>query len=149
MQIHDVTNAYPERRHRWRVGRGTGSGSGKTSGRGTKGVFARGRARMPAWFEGGTMPLVRRTPKRGFTNGPFKKHYTIVNLTTLAKHFNDGDVVDTETLLKRRIVSKAGDGVKILGGGALDKKLAVKAHAFSESAAKRIVEAGGTVEAAG
>lgn len=148
MQIHDVSNANPERRRRFRVGRGTGSGNGKTSGRGQKGVFARKGTTMPAWFEGGTMPLVRRVPKRGFTNGPFKKRFTPVNLETLAEHFADGDVVDVETLLKRRIVSKVNDGIKILGGGVLDKKLAVKAHAFSKSAAKRIVEAGGTVEAA-
>lgn len=148
MQIHDVSDAYPERRRAFRVGRGLGSGNGKTSGRGTKGVFARSGTTMPAWFEGGTMPLVRRTPKRGFTNGPFKKHYMPVNLATLAKHFKDGDVVDAETLRSRRIVSRIDDGIKILGGGALDKKLAVKARAFSKSAAKRIVEAGGTVEAA-
>jgi large subunit ribosomal protein L15 len=149
MQIHDVTRGNPPRLKRWRVGRGPASGAGKTCGAGQKGYNSRSGYSMPAWFEGGTMPLVRRIPKRGFSNARFKKDYAPVNLSALAKHFKDGETVDPETLRRRGLVTDPKDGIKVLGGGTLDKKLAVKAHAFSASAAKRIVEAGGTVEELG
>lgn len=149
MQLHDVSNANPERRRKRRLGRGPSSTLGKTCGRGQKGMYARAGASMPAWFEGGTMPLVRRVPKRGFSNAPFKTRYATVNLGTLAEHFKAGESVDPDTLQARRVVRARADGIKILGGGKLDHALSVKAHAFSKAAAKRIVEAGGTVEEIG
>lgn len=149
MQLNHVTNAYPERQRHVRVGRGTSSGIGKTCGRGQKGYFSRSGSSMPAWFEGGQMPLIRRVPKRGFKNARFKTVYTVVNLAELEKVFAAGETVDPETLLKRRVIARLQDGVKILGGGKLTRKLAVKAHAFSASAAKQITAAGGTVEQIG
>ena len=146
MQLNDISNANPKRRRKVRIGRGPSSGLGKTCGRGQKGLFSRAGASMPAWFEGGTMPLVRRVPKRGFSNAPFKKHYVPVNLGTLAERFKAGEQVDPEALRARRIVSAMRDGIKILGRGKLDKALSVKAHAFSKAAARQIVQAGGTVE---
>jgi large subunit ribosomal protein L15 len=129
---------------RKRVGRGIGSGNGKTSGRGSKGQRARGT--VPAGFEGGQTPLHKRLPqKRGFTNH-FKKEYAIVNLGRLAEQFESGAEVTPEILVERRIVRKRKNGVKILGVGDLPHPLTVRAHRFSKSAEEKLRAAGGTAE---
>jgi large subunit ribosomal protein L15 len=127
------------------VGRGPGSGLGKTSGRGEKGQKSRsGFARKPG-FEGGQMPLHRRVPKRGFTNAPFKKEYAEVNLGRLDV-FEAGSIVTPEVLMKRGLVKKLLDGIKVLAGGELKKALTVRAHKFSGKAQERIAAAGGKAE---
>jgi len=129
---------------RKRVGRGIGSGSGKTCGRGSKGQRARGT--VPAGFEGGQTPLHKRLPQqRGFTNR-FRKEYAIVNLGRLAAHFESGAEVTPEILVERRIVRNLKDGVKILGVGDLPHPLTVRAHRFSKSAEEKLRAAGGTAE---
>lgn len=127
-----------------RVGRGTGSGLGKTSGKGHKGQKARSGSKKNG-FEGGQMPLARRLPKRGFTN-IFAKEYSTVNIEAL-NGFEDGTVVTAELLKEKRIISKIEkDGLKVLGRGELTKRLDVKAAKFTETAQKAIEAAGGTVE---
>ena len=128
---------------RTRVGRGVGSGLGKTSGRGHKGQKARSGGGVRRGFEGGQTPLYRRLPKRGFKN-IFAKNYTEVTLTMLNKATTEE--VTAESLIKDRIISKAEDGIVILGTGKLEKKLTVKANRFTASAAKAIEAAGGKVE---
>ena len=146
MRLHELAPKYGATHRRKRVGRGPGSGHGKTSCRGHKGQKARSGGGVPAWFEGGQTPIHRRLPKRGFKN-PNPKEYAEVNVKTLERYFNDGDVVTPEVLLERRIVRKLGkDGLKVLGDGELTKALTVKAHAFSSSAVKKIEAAGGKVE---
>jgi len=127
----------------FRVGRGHGSGNGKTAGKGHKGQKARSGAPRPG-FEGGQMPLYRRLPKRGFTNRNTKDIVSI-NITELNR-FEDGAVVTIETLVENGVIKNAKDGVKILGNGELTKKLTVKANAFSASAAEKIQALGGTTE---
>ena len=127
----------------FRVGRGHGSGNGKTAGKGHKGQKARSGAPRPG-FEGGQMPLYRRLPKRGFTNGNTKDIVSI-NITELNR-FEDGAVVTIETLVENGVIKNPKDGVKILGNGELTKKLTVKANAFSASAAEKIQALGGTTE---
>ena len=127
----------------FRVGRGHGSGNGKTAGKGHKGQKARSGAPRPG-FEGGQMPLYRRLPKRGFTNRNTKDIVSI-NITELNR-FEDGTVVTIETLVENGVIKNPKDGVKILGNGELTKKLTVKAHAFSASAAEKIQALGGTTE---
>jgi len=127
----------------FRRGRGHGSGNGKTAGKGHKGQKARSGATRPG-FEGGQMPLYRRLPKRGFTNRN-SKEIIAINVDVLNR-FEDGTDVTVETLLESRAISKAGDGVKILGNGELTKKLNVKVNAVSETAKAKIEAAGGTVE---
>ncbi|MGN0203846.1 MAG: 50S ribosomal protein L15 [Coprococcus sp.] len=127
----------------FRVGRGHGSGNGKTAGKGHKGQKARSGAPRPG-FEGGQMPLYRRLPKRGFTNRNTKDIVSI-NITELNR-FEDGTVVTIETLVENGIIKNPKDGVKILGNGELTKKLTVKANAFSASAAEKIQALGGTTE---
>ena len=127
----------------FRVGRGHGSGSGKTAGKGHKGQKARSGAPRPG-FEGGQMPLYRRLPKRGFTNRNTKDIVSI-NITELNR-FEDGTVVTIETLVENGVIKNPKDGVKILGNGELTKKLTVKANAFSASAAEKIQALGGTTE---
>ncbi len=126
------------------VGRGIGSGVGKTSGRGHKGQKARSGGGVRPGFEGGQMPLYRRLPKRGFTN-IFAKKYVSVNVEVLDK-FNDGDEVTAQSLLEKGIISKTLDGVKILGRGEVTKKLTVKVAKVSESAKEKIEKAGGKAE---
>ena len=126
------------------VGRGIGSGVGKTSGRGHKGQKARSGGGVRPGFEGGQMPLYRRLPKRGFTN-IFAKKYVAVNVEVLDK-FNGGDEVTAESLLEKGIISKTLDGVKILGRGEVTKKLTVKVAKVSESAKEKIEKAGGKAE---
>lgn len=130
-----------------RVGRGIGSGHGKTSTRGYKGQKSRSGTSIRPGFEGGQMPLYRRLPKRGFTN-IFRKDYAVVNLKSLAS-FAAGTTVDPEALKKAGIVKNLKDGLKVLGVGELDHALQVRAHRFSKSAAEKIQKAGGTVELIG
>lgn len=129
---------------RKRVGRGPGSGLGKTAGRGHKGQKSRSGYSRRYGFEGGQMPLVRRVPKRGFKN-PFSKEYVAVNLTMLAM-FGDQDVIGAEDFIKKGIVKDIQDGIKILGNGEIDRAVTVKAHKFSKSAREKIEKAGGTCE---
>ena len=127
-----------------RKGRGTGSGNGKTGGRGHKGQHARSGGKTRVGFEGGQMPLVRRIPKRGFNN-VFAKPLTAVNLTVF-NSFEDGAVVDEAALAEKGIIKKADRPVKVLGNGKLSKKVTVKGLDFSETAKQKIEAAGGTVE---
>ena len=137
--------ATPEAKTRKRVGRGPGSGMGKTSTRGENGQRSRSGASIPAWFEGGQSPLYRRIPKRGFNNARFRTEYATINLSDLNK-FNDGDVVTPELLKEKGIVKKQLCGIKVLGNGTLEKKLTVRANRFSSSAVTKIESAGGTAE---
>jgi len=133
---------------RKRVGRGTGSGHGKTCGRGHKGQKARSGGAKPIWFEGGQTPLYRRIPKRGFKN-PFKVCYQIVNIQQLEEKFSDGEVVSPEEMKKRGLIKKVDKPIKILAKGELTKKLVVIADAFSEKAERVIKEKGGEVKIRG
>lgn len=128
-----------------RVGRGPGSGLGKTSGRGENGQKSRSGASIPAVFEGGQTPLFRRIHKRGFSNAKFKTRYATINVSDLNK-FNDGDVVTPELLKELGMVKKQLSGIKVLGNGTLEKKLTVKANRFSSAAVTKIESAGGTAE---
>ena len=129
-----------------RIGRGQGSGSGKTASRGHKGAQSRSGFKFKRGFEGGQMPLHRRVPKRGFHN-PFRVEYEVVNLDTLEAVFDAGTVVTPELLAECRLVSKANVKVKVLARGEVAKALTVKAHKFSGKAAEKIAAAGGTIEA--
>ncbi|GIW49746.1 MAG: 50S ribosomal protein L15 [Anoxybacillus sp.] len=144
MKLHELQPAPGSRKERNRVGRGIGSGNGKTSGRGHKGQNARSGGGVRIGFEGGQTPLFRRLPKRGFTN-IHRKEYAIVNLEALNR-FEDGTEVTPELLLETGVVSKLKAGIKVLGDGELTKKLTVKAHKFSASAKEAIEAAGGTTE---
>ncbi|MGG3937721.1 50S ribosomal protein L15 [Anoxybacillus kestanbolensis] len=144
MKLHELQPAPGSRKGRNRVGRGIGSGNGKTSGRGHKGQNARSGGGVRIGFEGGQTPLFRRLPKRGFTN-IHRKEYAIVNLEALNR-FEDGTEVTPELLLETGVVSKLKAGIKVLGNGELTKKLTVKAHKFSASAKEAIEAAGGTTE---
>ena len=144
MKLHELSPAPGSVREVKRIGRGHGSGQGKTAGKGHKGQKARAGRGMRPGFEGGQMPLQRRLPKRGFTN-IFATQYAAVNVEAL-NAFDDGAVVDTEALVNAGIVKKTFDGVKILGNGDLTKKLTVKAAAFSASAKEKIEAAGGVAE---
>ena len=128
-----------------RVGRGPGSGHGKTASRGSKGAKSRSGFRFKRGFEGGQMPLHRRVPKRGFHN-PFRVEYAVVNLDTLGEVFEAGSSVTPDLLRERGLVRHATAPVKVLGRGELSKALTVTAHKFSGSAAKKIEAAGGKVE---
>ena len=144
MKLHELHSAEGSRRNRKRVGRGTSSGYGKTSGRGQKGQLARQGGHTRLGFEGGQMPLYRRLPKRGFKN-IFAKQYVAVNVEELNK-LEDGAEVTAETLKANGIISKTLDGVKILGRGELNKKLTVKVAKMSASAKEKIEKAGGKAE---
>jgi len=144
MKLHDLTSVPGSRKETKRIGRGIGSGQGKTAGKGHKGQKARSGGSIRPGFEGGQMPLQRRVPKRGFTN-IFASDVKAVNIGTLNR-FEDGAVVDTQALIDAGIVKTCCDGVKILGNGKLDKKLNVKVSAFSESAKQKIEAAGGKAE---
>lgn len=144
MKLHHLRPAPGAHRKAKRVGRGHGSGKGKTSGRGTKGTGARNT--VAPWFEGGQMPLHRRLPKLpGFSNARFKTEYVPVNLDALSV-FAAGSTVDPDALRAKGILRKKRSSVKILGSGELNVALTVKAHAFSESARAKITAAGGSVE---
>ena len=135
-----------EAKSRKRVGRGPGSGMGKTSTRGEKGQLARSGGSVPAWFQGGQSPLYRRLPKRGFNNARFETKYATINLDDLNKYFNDGDIVTPEVLKERGIVKKQLSGIKVLANGTLEKKITVKAQRFSSTAVTKIEAAGGKAE---
>lgn len=145
MNLHDLKPARGSKRKRRRVGRGTGSNKGYTSGRGANGQNSRSGGQVRPTFEGGQTPLFRRLPKRGFTN-IFKKEFNEVNVFQLNK-FDDGEEVTPESLIEKGIIDKlAKAGVKILGSGNIDVSLTVKANAFSASAKEKIEEAGGKAE---
>lgn len=129
-----------------RVGRGPGSGMGKTSTRGENGQKSRSGASIKPWFQGGQSPLYRRIPKRGFNNARFTTRYATLNLSDLNKFFADGDVVSEEVLKERGIIKKTLSGIKILGNGTLEKKLTIKANRFSSAAVSKIEAAGGKAE---
>ena len=144
MKLHELQPAAGSKKARTRVGRGLGSGLGKTSGRGQKGQNSRSGGGVRSGFEGGQMPLYRRLPKRGFTN--FNRvEYAIVNVEDLNK-FEAGAVVDTAALMECGLIKKELDGLKVLGNGELKVALTVKAHKFSKSAAAAIEAAGGKTE---
>ena len=146
MKLHTMKPAEGATFTRKRVGRGPGSGLGKTSGKGQKGQKARsGKGKIKATFEGGQFPLYRRLPKRGFSNAKFKTEYAVINLSDLNK-FEDGAEVSPEILKDMGIVKNTLDGVKILGDGKLDKKLTVKANKFSKTAKEQIEKIGGKAE---
>lgn len=129
-----------------RVGRGPGSGMGKTSTHGEKGQKSRSGVSISAWFQGGQSPLYRRLPKRGFKNTRFETKYAVINLSDLDKYFNDGDVVTPEVLKEKGIIKKQLNGVKVLANGTLTKKITVKANRFSSIAVTKIEESGGKTE---
>jgi large subunit ribosomal protein L15 len=144
MQLHDVDQGIHKRRKRKRIGRGLGTGQGKTAGKGHKGHSSRQGFKLSPLSEGGQMPLVRRVPKRGFANGAFRKQYAIVNLSSLDACYPAGATVDEDALRTRGLVKgRHDDGVKILGDGTLTKPLIVHAAKFSASAAAKIAAAGG------
>ena len=130
---------------RKRIGRGIGSGNGKTAGKGHKGQNARSGGGVRPGFEGGQLPLYRRLPKRGFSNAKFKVRYATINLSDLNK-FEDGAVVTPELLKEMGLVKNQLDGIKVLGNGTLEKKLTVKAHNFSTRAQAEIERLGGKIE---
>jgi large subunit ribosomal protein L15 len=144
MKLHEVKPALGSTKRRKVVGRGRGSGHGTTAGRGEKGQTARTGSSIPAWFEGGQMPLIRRLPKRGFTN-VFKRDYVIINIEILER-FDPGQEVTPALLVSKGLIRARNDGVKVLGTGTLTKALTVHAHKFSQSAAAQIEAAGGKVQ---
>ncbi len=144
MRLDELKPAEGSRFERKRIGRGIGSGTGKTSGKGHKGQNARSGGGVRPGFEGGQMPLYRRLPKRGFTN-IFAKQYVAVNVAELER-FENGTEVTAELLKEVGVISKIKDGVKVLGRGELTKKLTVKVAKFSESAKEKIEKAGGKAE---
>ena len=144
MKLHELTPAEGSARAAWRKGRGTGSGNGKTAGKGHKGQNARSGGGVRPGFEGGQFPIYRQHPKRGFKNH-FAKNYAIVNVADLEK-FVDGTEVDLDVLMAAKIVRKPMDGMKVIGNGELTKKLTVKAAVFSAAAKEKIEAAGGKAE---
>lgn len=144
MKIQDLSPANGSTKKRKRVGRGTGSGHGKTACRGDKGQKARSGGGVPPGFEGGQMPIQRRLPKRGFTN-PFKKKYELINLKDL-NVFESNTKIDVEFLTMHGLVKNVKDGIKLLGEGEISKPLVLKVNKASKSAIEKIEAAGGTIE---
>lgn len=144
MKLSDLRPAKGSRAACKRVGRGKGSGLGRTAGRGEKGLLSRSGGGTPPGYEGGQMPLQRRLPKRGFRN-PFRKEYSIVNVRDLNR-FEAGSIVDVEALRAAGIVTKVRDGVKLLGDGEVDRAVTVRVDKASREAARKIAAAGGTLE---
>ncbi|MFT9850360.1 50S ribosomal protein L15 [Aneurinibacillus sp. REN35] len=144
MNLHEIKPAEGSRHTRKRVGRGIGTGNGKTAGRGHKGQNARSGGGVRPGFEGGQNPLYRRLPKRGFTN-PNRKVFAVINLDKL-NQFEEGTVVTPEALLEAGVIKNTHDGVKILGNGELNVKLTVQAQKFSQSAVEKIEALGGKTE---
>lgn len=144
MKLHELKPAPGSRHKKKRLGRGISAGQGKTAGKGHKGQKARSGGGVRPGFEGGQNPIYRRLPKRGFTN-PNRVEYAIVNLDVLNR-FEDGSVVTPEVLVETGVVKNLKGGLKVLGDGELNKKLTVKAHKFSQSAAEKITAAGGATE---
>ncbi|HMK44748.1 MAG TPA: 50S ribosomal protein L15 [Dissulfurispiraceae bacterium] len=144
MKIHELKPAEGSKKAPRRVGRGMGSGLGRTSGKGHKGQKARAGSGKGPVFEGGQTPLARRLPKRGFKNVPFKKEFAIINLALIERLGLES--VDPETLLARKVIKDMKDGLKVLGDGELKRAVKVKAHAFSATAKEKIAAAGGAAE---
>ena len=144
MKLNELKPQIGSTKRRKRIGRGDGSGHGGTSTKGHKGQLARSGGTSRIGFEGGQMPLQRRSPKRGFTN-LFRKEYAVVNVADL-EQFDSGTDVTWDLLRNSGLINKIKDGVKVLGNGSLTKKLTVRASKFSESARQKIVDAGGKVE---
>ena len=144
MKLHELSPAVGSTKEPKRIGRGHGSGQGKTAGKGHKGQNARSGGGVRPGFEGGQMPLARRIPKRGFNN-IFGTTYAVINVSDLDQ-FVDGTVVDAELLAASGLVKKACDGIKVLGNGEVSKKLTVKVAAFSQTAKEKIEKAGGKAE---
>jgi large subunit ribosomal protein L15 len=147
MDLSTVHQGVHKRKRKKRVGRGPGSGHGKTATRGSKGQWASAGANMPTeLFEGGQMPLFRRIPKRGFSQATWARHYHVVNVGDLDKAFGDGAIVDAAGLRQAGLAKGPADGVRVLGTGEVTKRLVVRAHHFSRSAAEKITAKGGTAE---
>ena len=145
MQLHDVDQGIQKRKKRKRIGRGVGSGHGKTASKGHKGHSSRQGFKQNLVSEGGQTPIIRRVPKRGFVNGAFRKHFAIVNLAALEACFEAGAVVNEAVLRARGLVKgRHDDGVKILGDGAITKSFTVHAEKFSASATEKLAAAGGS-----
>ena len=144
MKLNELSPAAGSAKAAWRKGRGTGSGNGKTAGKGHKGQNARSGGGVRPGFEGGQLPLYRKLPKRGFNN-KFAVNYATVNVSALDV-FEDGAIVDLATLVEKKIVRKPLDGLKVLGAGELTKKITVKATVFSATAKEKIEAAGGKTE---
>ena len=145
MKLHNIHPNEGATATRKRVGRGVGSGLGKTSGKGHKGQNARSGGGVRPGFEGGQLPLFRRLPKRGFSNAQFKTEYAVINLSDLNR-FEEGAVVTPELLKEMGLVKNQLDGIKVLGNGTLEHKLTVKAHKFSKRALEEIEKLGGKAE---
>ncbi len=145
MKLHELQPAQGSVKDVKRIGRGHGSGQGKTAGKGHKGQKARSGGSIRPGFEGGQMPLQRRMPKRGFNN-IFAKEFATVNVSELEKRFENGAVVDADALIESGAIKNAKDGIKILGNGELSKKITVKAVKFTAAAKEKIEKAGGTAE---
>ena len=145
MKLNELRPAEGSVQERFRKGRGPGSGNGKTAGKGHKGQNARSGGGVRPGFEGGQFPIYRQLPKRGFNNTRFATVYATVNVSDLNR-FEDGAIVDIQTLLDARVIRKAQDGLKVLGNGEITKKLTVKAAKFSAAAKEKIEAAGGSCE---
>ena len=145
MKLNELRPAEGSVQERFRKGRGPGSGNGKTAGKGHKGQNARSGGGVRPGFEGGQFPIYRQLPKRGFNNKRFATVYATVNVSELNR-FEDGAIVDIQTLLAARVIRKAQDGLKVLGNGEITKKLTVKAAKFSAAAKEKIEAAGGSCE---
>ena len=145
MKLNELRPAEGSVQERFRKGRGPGSGNGKTAGKGHKGQNARSGGGVRPGFEGGQFPIYRQLPKRGFNNKRFATVYATINVSDLNR-FEDGTIVDIQTLLDARVIRKAQDGLKVLGNGEITKKLTVKAAKFSAAAKEKIEAAGGSCE---
>lgn len=145
MKLHELSPVVAKKARK-RIGRGNASGQGKTAGKGNNGQKSRSGSYVHFGFEGGQMPLIRRVPKRGFSNCPFKKEYDLVNLEALEAKFEDGAIVNAESLVEAGVIKNTRGLVKVLGNGELTKKLTVTAHKVSESAKAKIEALGGSVE---
>jgi len=145
LKMHELKPAKGSTKARKRVGRGNGSGLGNTAGRGHKGQNARSGGGVRPGFEGGQMPLMRRMPKRGFTN-IFGREYTVINVSDLDERFENGAEVSIESLFAVGLINKVQDGVKLLGDGEITKALTIKVQKISKTAAEKITAAGGKVE---
>ena len=145
MKLHELEKNIGATHAKKRVGRGSGSGLGKTSGRGQKGQKARSGGGVNPVFEGGQLPLYRRLPKRGFTNGKFRTRYAVINLSDL-NVFEDGTVVTPALLKETGLIKNQLDGIKVLSNGKLERKLTVQAHKFSTTALEKIEESGSKAE---
>ena len=145
MKLNELRPAEGSVQERYRKGRGPGSGNGKTAGKGHKGQNARSGGGVRPGFEGGQFPIYRQLPKRGFNNKRFATVYSVINVSDLNR-FEDGAIVDIQTLLDARVIRKAQDGLKVLGNGEITKKITVKAAKFSAAAKEKIEAAGGSCE---